>query len=166
MMTASDDNPFRAPQSSFEPTNRKPDSNLRHLRICLGLQCTTIVVGVAAAFYDIESIVATGPILFFIGIPVVILSRRLGLTSGLTFGISGPAISLLCLVLINLLGWSPADAQLPVSTIAAIYTTFALRLGLHVWTRTGYDSFVTEHKNHFDSALSAGEVQHALKNTR
>lgn len=159
-MTKSDDNPYITPRSSFDPIEDRAAKTLRALRLCTGLQCTTIVLGVAAAFYDIESIVGTGPVLFFIGIPVAVLSRRLSLTMGLAFGVSGPAISLLCLMLINVLGWSPGDAQQPVSAIAAAYTTFALPLGLYVWTGTGSDSIHSETESGFDDALTADNVWH------
>ena len=164
-MTTPDDNPFRAPQTSFEPVESKFDTSLRHLRICLGLQCTTIVLGVAAAFYDIYSIVVTGAVLSLLGLLTAILSIRPRLISGLVFGLSGPAVSAICFALINLFIWGPDDAQHPVSLIAAGYATFTVPLGLLVWTRTGSDSFATELQNRFDAALIAEEVQHETKIT-
>jgi len=165
IMTTSDDNPFRAPQSSFEPVEDEVITNLRPLRICLGLQCTTIVLGVAAAFYDIESIVATGMVLSPIGMLVAFLSKRGKLTRGIAFGLSGPAISSFCLILITVLHWKPTDAQHLISLIAAAYTTFALPLGLYVWTRTGSDSVQAEPENRFDNALISDAVQHGSKKT-
>jgi nicotinamide riboside transporter PnuC len=164
-MTTSDDNPFRAPQTSFEPVESKFDTSLRHLRICLGLQCTTIVLGVAAAFYDIYSILVTGAVLSLVGLLTAILSMRPRLISGLVFGLSGPAISAICFALINLLNWGPDDAQHPVSLIAAVYAMITVPLGLLVWTRTGSDSFLEELQNKNENALIADEVQHETKIT-
>ena len=164
-MTTPDDNPFRAPQLSFEPAETKFERILRRLRICLGLQCAIIVFGVAAAFYNIYSIVVTGAILSLVGILTAFFSRRSTLTYGWIFGLSGPAISSACFVLIHLLDWGPTDAQHPVSIIAVVYTTFALPLGLYAWTKTGSDNLVTELENSFDAALVTDDVQHETKNT-
>jgi len=164
-MTVSEDNPFRAPQSSFDPTEDKATKGLRVLRICIGLQCTTIVLGVSAAFYDIESIVVTGPVLFLIGIFLALCNRQHEHLTSLAFGLSGPAISIICLALINLLNWSPTDAQHPVSIIAAVYTTIALPTGLFLWTRTGSDRYFEELQNRNENALIADDGQHATKKT-
>ena len=158
IMTTPDDNPFRAPQSAFEPIENTFHTNLRRLRVCLGLQCTSIALGVAAAFYTIHSIVVTGAILCLVGVVTVFLSRRLKLTDGLVFGLSGPAVSLVCFALINLLNWSPRDAQHPVSIIAVVYATCALPLGLYVWTRTGSVSDAAPHEEQLNDSLITEEV--------
>ena len=163
-MTTPDDNPFRAPKSAFEPVESTSNKNLRRLRVCLGLQCATIALGVAAAFYTIHSIVVTGGILCLVGIVTAFLSRRNRLSDGLAFGLSGPAISLACFTLINLLNWSPADAQHPVSIIAVVYATCALPLGLYVWTKTGSDNDAVALEEQLNDSLIADEVQHDLTN--
>jgi len=164
VMTTPDDNPFRAPQSAFEPIESTFNTNLRRLRVCLGLQCATIALGVAAAFYNIHSIEVTGGILFLAGVVTAFLSRRLRLTDGLVFGLSGPAISLVCFAMINLLNWSPTDAQHPVSILAVGYATCALPLGLYVWIRTGSDNDAVALEEQLNGSLVTDEVQHEPTN--
>ncbi|MCP4169839.1 MAG: hypothetical protein GY758_03595 [Fuerstiella sp.] len=164
-MTTSDDNPFRAPQSEFEPVESRFQPKLRRLRVCLGLQCTTIAVGVAAALYDIESIVVTGGVLSLFGVLTAFFGGRRQFADAIAFGLSGPAISLFCFGLIFLLSWSPADAQRPVSMIAVVYTTCALPLGLYVWTRTASDSFAAANEEQSNGFLISNDGHHEPTNT-
>ncbi len=163
-MTTSDDNPFRAPQSSFQPVERKSHPKLRLLRIFVGLQCTTIALGVAFALYDIESIVVTGPILSVTGVGAALFSRRHQQAGGIIFGLSGPVITLFCFVLIDQLNWSPRNAQYPVSLIAMVYATCTLPLGLHVWTRTDSDSVAAVLEEQVNDSLITDDDRHQPTN--
>ena len=63
------DNPYRAPEVPFEVVRESaPRGAYFWVRSWIILQMIVAVVGTAAAFVDVETIVATGPILSIFGI--------------------------------------------------------------------------------------------------
>jgi hypothetical protein len=78
------------------------------------------------AFINIESIVGTGPVITLAGIALAIVGARAGNRILVAVGVSAPAASLCCLLLIWLLGLHPSRAQVPMSVGIAVYVGLCL----------------------------------------
>ena len=52
------------------------------------------------------------------------------------FGLSAPAVSLVCVVLINALSWGPSDAEVPIGSLLLGYQAIAVAVGLVALRRT------------------------------
>lgn len=131
------DNPYRAPEvfpeRAVEPEIRR---RYRWVRLWIVFQMVVAIVGCAAAFYDVETIVATGPTLTVVGIFGIITCIRRRFLFGFWISMSAPAISLGVFLLIFLCNWSPTYAQGPVPIIGAIYTVALCVMGFIAWRRT------------------------------
>ena len=125
------DNPYRAPEVPFEVIRESvPRGTYFWVRLWVILQMLVAVVGTAAAFVNVESIVATGPILSLVGIFGTIVCVRKRYYFGALIGISGPLISVAIFLMIFLLNWSPGDAQEPVPLMGAVYLAMLCAMGL------------------------------------
>lgn len=125
------DNPYRAPEVHLEVA-RETILHRQYfwVRLWIILQMVVAIAGCVAAFYDVETIVATGPILSIVGILGAITSFRRKVAIGLWASISAPAISLGVFLLIFLRDWSPSYAQGPVPIIGTIYTVALCVMGI------------------------------------
>lgn len=124
------DNPYRAPEMLSEPARESiPRATHFWVRLVLILQMLTAVIGTAAAFIDVETIVATGPILSILGIFGVVASLRQKCYLSLAIGVSGPAISVTIFLIIFLQRWNPSDAQRPIPVLAFAYSAAICLLG-------------------------------------
>jgi len=85
--------------------------------LLLGAVITTCI-----CWYEVQSIVASGPVLTLIGIIMAIIAKRHKNKLGVWIGLSALFISILCSVIIMAFGLNPSDAQLPISAIVTIYT--------------------------------------------
>jgi len=117
------DNPYRAPESLFEPTLEKSKTapGFFWVKLFLCLQLLTTVVGVGLSIHEVETIVGSGPALAIIGILLAIVSgkRRFALPCGL--GISAPVFCVAVFLTIYLRHWSPSDARIPVPVMGGLY---------------------------------------------
>jgi hypothetical protein len=125
------DNPYRAPEVPFEVVReRAPRGAYFWVRSWIILQMIVAVVGTAAAFVDVETIVATGPILSIFGIFGTIACVRKRYYLGALIGASGPVISVAIFLVIFLLNLSPTAAQKPVPLMGAVYMAVLCVMGL------------------------------------
>ena len=125
------DNPYRAPEVPFEVVRESvPRGAYFWVRSFIILQMLVAVVGTAAAFVDVETIVATGPILSIFGIFGTIVCVRKRYYFGALTCASGPVISVAIFLVIFLLNWSPTEAQEPVPLIGAVYLAILCVMGL------------------------------------
>ena len=125
------DNPYRAPEVPFEVVRESvPRGAYFWVRSFIILQMLVAVVGTAAAFGDVETIVATGPILSIFGIFGTIVCVRKRYYFGALICASGPVISVAIFLVIFLLNWSPTAAQEPVPLIGAVYMAILCVMGL------------------------------------
>ena len=125
------DNPYRAPEVSFEVVReRAPRGAYFWVRSFIIMQMLIAVVGTAAAFVDVETIVATGPILSVFGIFGTIACVRKRYDFGALIGASGPVISVAIFLIIQLFNWGPTEAQEPVPLIGAVYMAILCVMGL------------------------------------
>ena len=125
------DNPYRAPEVPFEVVRESaPRGAYFWVRSFIIMQMLIAVVGTAAAFVDVETIVATGPILSIFGIFGTIVCVRKRYYFGALIGASGPVISVAIFFVILLLNWSPTAAQEPIPLIGAVYMAILCVMGL------------------------------------
>ena len=125
------DNPYRAPEVPFEVVrDSAPRGAYFWVRLWISLQMLVAVVGTFAAFIDVHTIVATGPILSMIGISGTIACVRKRYGFGAVTGVSAPIISLAIFLIIQLFSWGPTEAQEPVPLIGAVYLAILCVMGL------------------------------------
>jgi hypothetical protein len=84
-------------------------------------QLLVAIAGLIASWFNVESILATGPLLVVVGLSLAVAVRPLGTWTPLLFGLSGPLISALVAFIIAAFRLGPPDAVWPVITIFAIY---------------------------------------------
>jgi len=127
-------NPYAAPRPVHEPVVDKFDTGRSWWAVVASvLQLITVCVGVPIAWFNIESILFSGPIVSILGLLTTILAirARSGNTLLLSiFGLSGPAISVGTFALIAYQEWSPSDAQEPVSMLLIWYVLIVVPMGL------------------------------------
>jgi hypothetical protein len=114
------------------------DGKLAGICVLLPLCVSGAVIGAA---FDIESIVVTGPILSLSGLAVTLIGWGFRSSSmalfGISipsfsmaiFGISIPSFSMAIFLWITFQAWSPAEAQLPVTTALIGYQLVILPVG-------------------------------------
>ncbi len=116
-------NPYQMPASwpTHEQLDTVPSAGHFWVKTCVCLKLLAVVVGLGLTFWEIKTIIGSGPVLFLVGWITAFLSFRRRLPWGVTFGVSGPLFSLLIFSLINLLDWGPGDAEQPVRILAGVY---------------------------------------------
>jgi hypothetical protein len=125
------DNPYRAPDVPFDVVRESaPRGAYFWVRSFIMMQMLIAVMGTAAAFVDVHTIVATGPILSIFGIAGAIACVRKRYNFGVWIGASGPAICLAIFLIIQLFNWGPSEAQEPVPPIGAFYMAILCVMGL------------------------------------
>jgi K+-sensing histidine kinase KdpD len=125
------DNPYRAPEVPFEVVRESaPRGAYFWVRAFIMMQMLVVVVGTAAAFVDVHTIMATGPILSIVGILGTIACVRNRYYFGAMIAASGSIFSLAIFLIIQLLNWGPAEAQEPVPLMGAVYMAILCVMGL------------------------------------
>lgn len=126
-----DKNPYRAPAAEFESTlDTSNGTKSWRFQMSTIIQMTLTVAGIVAAFVNVWTIVfSAGPVIL-LGVLTYAFERRCrpgrGIGWGAVFGLSGPAIAVLCFLLINGMEWSPTDAQHPISFLLLVYGCISL----------------------------------------
>jgi peptidoglycan/LPS O-acetylase OafA/YrhL len=98
---------------------------MKRNRISIGfilVQLMFAVLATTLAFYDIQTIIGTGPIGSIIGLIVFAYANEPNIPSRKKIGLSAPIFSLFCFSLVFFLDWSKTSAQFPVSTLMTFYT--------------------------------------------
>jgi hypothetical protein len=104
------------------PGSRRSRVWRRIATVCLILAWPLCAIAVALVAWETESVVATGPLLFVLGILILLggLFTRDHLAAAI--GAAHCAICILFFVLVNALNWSPNDAHTPFLVMGTIYT--------------------------------------------
>ena len=130
-------NPFRAPESHFEPVDPVPKSYARlAMNVLICIKLAVIALGSFLANQDIENIVWAGPTITCLGLPIAYLGLRKSRYLAVGFGLSGLMISLACLFWIWSNQWSPYEAQDPVGAVVVGYAALAIPAGAMVLIRS------------------------------
>jgi peptidoglycan/LPS O-acetylase OafA/YrhL len=124
------DNPYRAPEVAFEVAREASNGGFFWIRFWIIVQAGVAVIGTAAAFSDVHSIMFTGLILSGAGVLGILASVRRQHYLGIWIGLSGPAISLGVFLIILLFDLSPTDAQQPIPIIGAVYALAICAIGV------------------------------------
>ena len=122
-------NPYQTPaEVSNEPSEiRGPRSGKSiWLQRLIAAQAFVIVGALILEAYEHETIVATGPVFFLVGLAITNLAawrRDVGAT---IFGSSAVLLSLTIVFLINVNSWSPEQGDRPITFIIFVYACLAL----------------------------------------
>ena len=107
---------------------------MRPIVVVVAAICAIQILGIGgaviAAAIHIESIIGSGVIFSLLGLFVAAGSGASRSRSMLVFGLSAAAISLFLLVLINVMGWGPAEAARPVTLMLLGYELALVPVGL------------------------------------
>jgi hypothetical protein len=104
-----------------------PDDSARRfrmaLRVCEALGLAVCAIAFTLLFAEVESVLVTGPLIALIGSAMVGMAvhRRDWPRVGLGAGHIGVCVLLIALV--NLLHWSPGEAEMPFKWIGGCYLT-------------------------------------------
>jgi serine/threonine protein kinase len=120
--------PYRQPVKQTKPS-KNPVAPILVI-IHLGL----IAAAVVATFILVESIMISFVVLTIMGAVVAWFSRRHGWT-GIVFGLSAFAVSVLCGLLIIGNHWRPSKAQEPISVIMLIWGIAVFPLGIATYLK-------------------------------
>lgn len=105
--------------------------HLEILRVFILVQLFTIVANFIATIIIIDSIVLGGTVLFLIGLATTIWGILGKLFRGVLLGLSGIAVSLLCVLMIVANKWGPREAQEPILLVFFFYGILvAIPLGI------------------------------------
>lgn len=74
---------------------------------------------------DVESVLVSGPILLVLGVITITCAWRARIWPALVLGASLCAVCLLFVMLVNLLNWPPAKADLPFRWMGAAYVALS-----------------------------------------
>jgi len=107
----------------LEPKDKKAQ---KWLNIFLFLQLLAAIIATSLAWFDIETILGTGPGGSVVGVIVFVMAFRLKDKPSLYIGLSAPVFALGCTLLIMILNWGPGDARIPIPIILTIYTLLLL----------------------------------------
>lgn len=124
--TEPSDNPFRAPESTGLP--RQPAKSERILGRLVWLHLAIAVVGAVLCFLQTETVIGSGIALSVIGIAEAVYARRCANPPALLLGLSGPFVSAVWFVIINLKGWGPGEATEPMRAFAVCYAAATIFL--------------------------------------
>ena len=78
----------------------------------------------------VESVLATGPVVFAFGVALMISSRRVSFWS-MIIGLCNVCVCLLFIAFVNLWGWGPDKAHLPFSIMGLVYIGALAVLTVH-----------------------------------
>jgi hypothetical protein len=110
--------------------------NKKHYLISLFfiLELFVALTATLLAWYDIESIMITGPVGSLTGLVLFILSAKSGYKTGIAAGLSAPVFSIVCFAFIFINEWGTTQAYFPVSIVITLYTFFLA--GLFMYSKT------------------------------
>ncbi len=132
-----DSNPYRAPGAETVALSKPAPAQTAYFEACSILLLLAILASAAMCLADVESILWSGPTVTVLGLlSMATLRQRSEFPLAVIYGLSGPLLSVCVGVLINVRGWSPADAQVPVSLISLVYAVVATPLAVFVLRHT------------------------------
>jgi len=124
-LASHDRSPFAPPQSAPE-TVVSPHNSLPGR--WLWIHTLAVLAGAVGCFAEVETVTVTGVMISLTGIFLTRDARRCGNPPGVLLGLSGPGVSVASLIVINLLEWSPQEADVPMKIVAAVYAPAVLFL--------------------------------------
>lgn len=90
--------------------------------IALIVAAMDVLVGWVLIFLiDVETVLATAPILFAAGLILILACRKVGMLLGIILGLAHCSICLLFTMLVNVQHWGPRDATRPFTVMGGAY---------------------------------------------
>lgn len=114
-------NPYAVTTLNLAPSLPDPSVASRRLRISVILLVVYLAISAGVACIEIESIVATGPVLFVCGIVMAVAMRKPTNRRFRFLAWSFLSFPILCFLLINLFSLGPREAQIPISTLCVLF---------------------------------------------
>ena len=90
-------------------------------RACVVLCGLCLFVGWVLLFFDVETVIVTGPLLFVLGLALAVSAWRLKLMPAVMLGIGHCSICVLFVTLVNVRNWSPSEAEIPFRVLGGFY---------------------------------------------
>jgi hypothetical protein len=107
----------------------------RAVRVCHVLALLCCAVGWALlAFVDVETVVVSGPVLFVLGLVLIVAGGVTRSWRAVGFGAAHVGVCILFVALVNLRHWSPRQAEAPFTIMGSAYTSAAVFTAL-LWPR-------------------------------
>ena len=129
-------NPYSPPTAP--PKLIKPPKPAQHSGVLRGLcwlQVAVVIIGLAAEYFHIETIVISGAILFLAGFTMAVIGFRRRKTDAALHGVLAAAFALFVFGLINILHWSPSEADRPVKMMSIGFAVVALPTAIWIARR-------------------------------
>jgi hypothetical protein len=101
-------------------------------------QCVLLVLGWLAClvgwlliFPTAETVIGSGPVIFGLGVAIIIVGAVLRHVLSILIGAGHCAVCLLFVVLVNIFDWSPSQAHVPFLILGIIYVVALVPV--HIW---------------------------------
>jgi hypothetical protein len=91
------------------------------LRVCQALAIAVCAVAFTLLFVDVESVLVTGPLIFVLGAALVVMGGKVRDWARFGIGAAHVGVCVLFVFLVNLLHWSPGDADVPFKWMGGFY---------------------------------------------
>jgi hypothetical protein len=109
----------------------RPLGRVRWLALLSWLSCLLAWMLIMA--FSVESVIGTGPLIFALGLLMLLAAFAVGAVKYMILAASHCAICLLFFVLVWRLQWSPREATDPFILMGGIYTTISGLATLLIW---------------------------------
>jgi hypothetical protein len=110
------------------------------------LQIVGILIATVAALMEIESIVASGPLLTLNGLLIAVVGYRRRRPPAFYFGLYAPSVSLICFLIIFFNRWGPSAAARPIGALVALLAFVGIPLGVYALVSLSGDCFQVERR--------------------
>lgn len=122
------------PLEYAETPSDRPATWERVTRVAIVLAWLCCAIGWALIiFVDVETVIASGPLLTALGLVMLFGGLRLRRPSYWVLGSAHCAICILFVVLVNVRHWSPADAATPFAVMGGMYALLATAGSAWAW---------------------------------
>lgn len=128
--------PFPPPDPDDDDHAEPPAAPRRaglHLRVACAVEGLAIFGSLAAAFYEIRTVLVGGPVVFLAGVYLAAVGLAAGSRPGAASGFSSVAFTLFVFLLIGGLGWGPEKATAPVLAMGSCFATASAVLLAFAW---------------------------------
>ncbi len=124
-------NPYAVTTLEVDQPPIESDPPSRWVHWCVVLALPLMLIGSAAAVIDIETILASGPVMLGYGLILLFLTRRWQQRQFRWFAWTCCAFPFIVFLIIYTLQWSPSNAQVPISALCCVFTC-AVSAGIFV----------------------------------
>lgn len=114
-------NPYAVTTLELGKPVKVPDDTSRLVRWMILIALPLLLIGAASSLIDIESIVASGPVMLIYGLILMFLTRGQNQRLFRWFAWTCCAFPIFVFLIIYLLEWSPGDAQIPISALCCVF---------------------------------------------